>query len=229
MEAPWLTALLQTADALFPTGAYAHSLGLEESIRLGVVHDGVSLRAFLSKQLVPALREQELPYLRFAYQSAEAGDLAALCSLDREIGAWKLPFETRQASAQIGVRRLRSLLVINDAALLHAFAARVEDGFATGHHLIICALQAVAECIPLEAALAAYFYQTLASACTAALKLMRIGQDACQRVLRSALRDAQDAVERSLSVAREDAGWFNPLLEIASMRHERAEERMFIS
>ena len=43
----WLPALLQTSDALFPTGAYAHSLGFEESVRLGIVRDEDSLRAFL--------------------------------------------------------------------------------------------------------------------------------------------------------------------------------------
>ena len=38
-ELPWLPFLLQTADALFPTGAYAHSLGFEEIVRLDVVRD----------------------------------------------------------------------------------------------------------------------------------------------------------------------------------------------
>jgi len=41
--------------------------------------------------------------------------------------------------------------------------------------------------------------------------------------------EAKEAVAASLGVAREDAGCFNPLLEIASMRHERAFERLFIS
>ena len=100
----WLPFLLQTADALFPTGAYAHSLGFEESVRLGIVRDEDSLRAFLIEQIIPAQRQQELPYLRFAF---EAADLDEICAIDREIGAWKLARETREASAQLGVRRLK--------------------------------------------------------------------------------------------------------------------------
>src|SRR4051812_34213231 len=50
----WLPFLLQTADALFPTGAYAHSLGFEESVRLGFVRDEASLRRFLLEQIIPA-------------------------------------------------------------------------------------------------------------------------------------------------------------------------------
>src|SRR6187399_459763 len=105
-ELDWLPWLLQTSDALFPTGAYAHSLGFEESVRLGVVRDAATLRAFLLEQIVPALREQELPYLRFACSVAD--DLAALAQLDHEISAWKLASEAREASAQLGTRRLKA-------------------------------------------------------------------------------------------------------------------------
>ena len=222
----WLPFLLQTADALFPTGAYAHSLGFEEIVRLGIVRDEASLRMFLIEQIIPSQRRQELPYLRFAF---EADGLEELCAIDREISAWKLAREVREASAQLGVRRLKALRTIADGPLLAEFEQAIAGRRASGHHLIVCALQARIENIPLEAALAAYFYQSLAAICAAAMKLIRIGQDGCQRSLRAAAANAQATVRDSLAVARADAGWFNPLLEIASMRHERAEERLFIS
>lgn len=225
-EISWLPFLLQTADALFPTGAYAHSLGFEESVRLGVVRDEASLLAFLQSQIVPAQRRQELPYLRFAF---EAADLGEMCAIDREISAWKLARETREASAQLGVRRLKALRTISDAPLLAEFERAIAARDASGHHLIVCALQGRVANIPLEAALATYFYQSLAAICAAALKLIRIGQDGCQRSLRAAAANAPATIRESLTVAREDAGWFNPLLEIAAMRHERADERLFIS
>ena len=222
----WLPSLLQTADALFPTGAYAHSLGFEESVRLGIVRDEASLLAFLRDQIVPAQRQQELPYLRFAFA---ARDLDEMCAIDREISAWKLARETREASVQLGVRRLKALRTICDAPLLAEFERTIGEGRAGGHHLVVCALQGRVENVPLPAVLAASFYQSLAAVCAAALKLIRIGQDGCQRTLRAALEHAEPTVRASFAVAREDAGWFNPLLEIAAMRHERADERLFIS
>jgi len=224
-----LPFLLQTADALFPTGAYAHSLGFEESVRLGLVRDEESLSAFLREQIVPAQRAQELPYLRFAYTAAMHGDLAGLRRIDLEISAWKLAAETRDASAQLGVRRLQALRGISDAPLLTAFEAIVTSGAARGHHLVVCGLQGAIGKLPLDAVLAAFFYQSLAAVCGAALKLIRIGQSGCQRVLREAAASAEKVLAASLEVRREDAGWFNPLLEIASLRHARAEERLFIS
>jgi urease accessory protein len=222
----WLPFLLQTSDALFPTGAYAHSLGFEEIVRLGLVRDEASLLAFLREQVLPALRQHELPYLRLA---CEAEGLEELCTLDGEISAWKLAREAREASAQLGGRRLKALRTIADTPLLAEFARAIAEGRASGHHLVVCGLQARLERLPSEAALATYAYQALAAICAAALKLIRIGQDGCQRALRTAALEIAPTVAASLAVARADAGWFNPLLEIAAMRHERAEERLFIS
>jgi urease accessory protein len=226
---PWLPFLLQTADALFPTGAYAHSLGFEESVRLGLVKCEDTLGDYLLGQIVPSLQELELPYLSFASAAAAEDDLAELCVLDREIGAWKLAFEVRQASAQLGVRRLKALRLIGETPLLERFAGCVDRGEARGHHLVVYALGGSAGQAPLAALLAAYFYQTLAAVCAAALKLFRIGQDGCQRALRRACLLAGPVLERAPLVPRNEAGWFNPLLEIASMRHEFADERLFIS
>jgi urease accessory protein len=225
----WLPYLLQTSDALFPTGAYAHSLGFEECVRLGLVRDAHGLRTFLLDQVVPAQREQELPYLRFAYENACDGYLAELRRLDVEISAWKLAAESREASAQLGTRRLKALRNVCDKPFLAAFDTLIARGACRGHHLIICGLQGAVENVPLRAVLAAYYYQSLAAICAASMKLIRIGQDGCQRALREAAVLANATLDRSLEVPRGRAGWFNPALEIASLRHARAEERLFIS
>jgi urease accessory protein len=222
----WLPWLLQTSDALFPTGAYAHSLGFEEAVRLGIVKNEATLATFLREQIVPAQQRQELPYLRFAHAAETLDDL---CAIDHEISAWKLAREAREASTQLGGRRLKALRNISDAPLLAAFDQAIQTNRATGHHLVVCALQARVENIPLQAALTTYFYQSLAAICAAAMKLIRIGQDGCQRVLRATCAEAPTIVERSLLIPHKTAGIFNPLLEIASMRHERADERLFIS
>ena len=226
----WLPLLLQTTDAGFPTGAYAHSFGFEEAVRLGLVRDEATLGDFQREHVIPALAEFELPYLRFAWAAVTSHDEPELVALDAEVGAGKLTRETREGSASLGGRRLKALrLLFPDDARLTALAADVAAGTLAGHHVTVCAVGAVAGNVPLRAALLAYFYGSVAAVCTAAPKLLRMGADACQRVLRAANAGAPAAVARSREVSREDAGWFDPLLEIASMRHERAAERLFIS
>ena len=226
----WVSLLLQTSDALFPTGAYAHSLGFEEIVQLGLAHDEETLRQFLDQQAAPALAHFDLPYLRYAFDSAQANNLTTLAALDAEVRAAKLARETRDASARLGARRLKALRVLlpHDPKL-SACADAVRTGRMDGHHVIICGVQAAVAGIPLEAALTAYFYQSIAAIGSAALKLIRIGQDGVQRAVYAANVGAEDAVRISFDIAREDAGWFSPLLEIASMRHEHAHERLFIS
>ncbi|HEX4083670.1 MAG TPA: urease accessory UreF family protein [Chthoniobacteraceae bacterium] len=227
MFTDWLPFVLQTSDPLFPTGAYAHSLGLEEFARLSEAAGGAAgenaLRDFLHRQILPALALQELPYLRFAHAAAHAEELRALADIDREIHAWKIPAEARSASLRLGARRLDILLKTAPTPLLSAIA---ESGM-PGHHITISGAQYAA--VPLEAALMTYLYQTLSGYCVAALKLIRIGQEGCQRLLTGCLGAASQIVRDSLAIERPCAGCFNPLLEIAAMRHETAYERLFIS
>jgi len=225
MSIDWLAFVLQTSDPLFPTGSYAHSFGLEEYVRLSGASDEAALRRFLDLHILPSLTSQELPYLRFAHTFS--GDLPALVTLDHEINAWKIPAELRSASIRLASRRLDILLKTAPTPHRTALARELAAGAMPGHHLTISAVQYAS--IPLEAALTTWLYQTLSSYCVAALKLIRIGQEACQRVLASCLEKAPAVLSDSLKIERPQAGCFNPLLEIASMRHQSANERLFIS
>lgn len=225
--AAWLPVLLQTNDALFPTGAYAHSFGFEELVRMRGIRDEAGLRECADLHVIPALARQELPYLRFAHEALP--DFAEFCAVDREISAWKIARELREASMQIGGRRLAALRAGRPHPLYQQCAAAIRNGELPGHHLSICAVQASVEGFPLQAALVAYAYQSVAGLCSAALKLIRVGQEACQRVLRHALRELPVALEVSNAMTRDHAGCFDPALEIAAMRHEFANERLFIS
>ena len=64
-NAAWVPALLQISDPLFPTGAYAHSMGLEQWAETCNFRDGDDLIVFFAEHAGPALAEWELPYLRY--------------------------------------------------------------------------------------------------------------------------------------------------------------------
>ena len=114
-------------------------------------------------------------------------------------------------------------------ATAEAFVAAVARGEAEGHAAVVCGLQAHRQGVPPEAAMTAYFYGSLSGYCSAALKLIRIGQEGCQAVLSEALALAAPTVAHALTISREEAGWCDPALEIAAARHERAFARLFIS
>lgn len=222
-----LSFLLQTSDAMFPTGAYAHSLGMEEMVRAGHVFDEASLLTFLRHHVIPAAREVDLPLVAEAHRAAAAGDCDSLMAVDQLAGALRPARELRAASLQTGRRRLAMLNSVRPTPLLQTYHAEAQKRPGVGHHVAVWGA-ACAE-LPLTAALTAYHYQTLSCHCAAAPKLLRIGQEAAQRVLTAALADAGSVIEAAAKIIRDDIGWFDPVLDLASMRHEIADERLFIS
>ncbi len=219
----WLPWLLQVNDSAFPSGAYAHSLGLEELVQNGVVNSPDTLETFLHQQIIPALLTFDIPMLGAAHRCSAEGNLKGLLALDQDLEAWKLPAELRSASRQIGSRRLTLIRQLDNSPLSTDYG----QADAPCHHLIVCALEL--HTLPVAAAACAYAQQTIAGYATAAMKLMRLGQERCQAIIRRAVVTLFTRIEQACQLPLDQVGWFNPLLEIASMRHARAAERLFIS
>lgn len=213
--------LLQANDSSYPSGAYAHSFGLEELVESGVVSKPADLERFLEHQILPALLKFDLPVFARAHRAAGRRDLDALVSIDRELDAWRLPFETQEASRRIGSQRLELLATLDDSEFIASF----RNASPRGHHLIVAAIELSS--VPLDHAARAFAYQTIAGLTAASMKLIRIGQTACQTILRRTLDLLGNRIDACLSVPHD--GWFNPLLEIASLRHARSHARLFIS
>ncbi len=224
-----LLFLLQSGDALFPTGAYAHSFGLEGLTEFGVVRDAESLGAYLSQSLIPSVFAADVPLLAAAHAAAGAGEVARLCELDEMAGALKGTRELREASRRTGSQRLAVVEALTPSPLWPVLTAARAAGRWQGHAPVafgvVCAVRGVA----VVDAATAYTYQAAAGAVSAALKLLRLGQNAGQRVLQAALPAIAAGVPAAVARPAEEAGWFAPLVDVASARHETAYTRLFIS
>jgi len=217
---PWLW-LLQANDTAYPSGSYAHSYGLEELVEAGVVKTAGDLEAFLDQQILPALLTFEIPMFARAHAAAVSGDAAELLRLDAELDAWRVPAELRDASRRIGSQRLELLAKLDPQPLVH----ELRGSSPRCHHLVVTALELAS--VPLEQAARAFAFQMIAGLTAASMKLMRIGQTACQQIARRTLATLGGKIDASLHQPAD--GWFNPLIEIASLRHARAHARLFIS
>jgi urease accessory protein len=225
----WVAGLLQTADSFYPTGAYAHSYGLEGLVQSGVVHDRATLRTFLLEYVMPALARTDLPLVAQAW--AAAGNppdwerLRELCFLGAALRGAREP---REAARAIGRQRLDLA-----AALRGGFAAEFNRRATAGDWPAPVCLAAVVEGrtlgAPLEAVLAAMVYTTVAGFITASIKLLRLGQNACQSLLAEVLAQSPGFIATALALDAADIGAFNPWWDIAAARHETADFRLFIS
>lgn len=228
-DVQWLLGLLQASDSLYPTGAYAHSFGLEGLVDAGVVKDRETLRRFVLLSVLPTLRNVELPLASHAWRAFGAEDWAKVGELCALAAALRAPRETRQASIAIGRQRAELLAHIQAAPLAQAYVARAAAAGWPHAAALSTALEARVHGAPLSAVLAATCYAAVAGVIAAAMKVLRLGQNAAQTLLTEALALCPAIVNAAAALPLDEIGWFNPWLDVASARHETAAARLFIS
>lgn len=229
VSAIWISRLLQTTDSFYPTGTYAHSFGLEGLVQAGVIADRASLREFLLGQVLPQLGRTDLPVAARAW--AAAGDppdwdkLRSLCELGAALRGTR---ETRSASGSIGGQRLDFAATLHGGLAIE-FNRHAAAGGWPRPSCVAAAIEGRTLGAPCEAVLASLLYGSLSSLVAAAVKLLRLGQNASHTLLAEVLAAGAAEIDAAPTRPLEELGAFNPWWDIASARHETADFRLFIS
>jgi urease accessory protein len=228
-DAAWICGMLQTGDSFYPTGSYAHSFGLEGLVQAGVVRDRATLHEFIFRSVLPALRQSELPLAAHAWRALGTGDWPKVGEICHLSAALKTSREARTASHNIGRQRAELVASLRDYPLAKTYLAKAETESWPFSPAVSATLEGRSLDAPLVAVLSGVTYATLASVLSAAMKLLRLGQNASQSLLTDALADAPAMIAAAELVPLDEIGWFNPWLDIAAARHEITDARMFIS
>ena len=226
-------AALQLADSFFPSGAYAHSQGLEGMVTRGWVSNADDLEEYLHNLLTCSILPCDGVALLNALRAARDGDLATLTDIDRLLHAMKLPEELRQASCHAGRRILDETAPLLSGATgcpVHGeFRRAVMERETPGTGAVALGVASCAAGIEDQTALLMFCHSFAVGVLGAAQRLLPVTHSEAQNILRSL---HEPVISATMALQHRD--WremtsFAPQTDIASMLHEHDEVRMFAS
>lgn len=219
---------LRFVDSFFPSGGFAFSSGLEAAVKDGAVRDGRDLARYVEELLVHGISKREATAVAVAHQAETTGKLSTALNIDRELDALKIGHESRLASRQMGRQVIKASSEQRlDSRLSHDFRTAIEDGRTPGHFPVSIGLTLAACGWSRQDTVAAYLYQTAQGFVSAAMKLLPVGQQEGQHLLRQWV-----PLIGNLSKAakpQEVLTSWAPVHDIYAMRHARLESRLFRS
>lgn len=215
--------LLQHGDSFFPSGAISFSWGLETLCAEARVHDAESVAGFLESQLRYRWASFDRGALVAAHRAAP--DLEAVGRIDRLVDAQTLAEELRSGSRRSGA----ALLAVHEKLGTPGatdYRGLVRCGAAPGQAAAIQGLVWRGVGLDVAAAEVLSAYTLAVGLLGAALRLGVIGHIDAQRTLQR----VRDVIARLVAHAAPDIQAlhaFTPQSEIAVMRHETADARLF--
>ncbi|KQO57608.1 MULTISPECIES: urease accessory protein UreF [unclassified Methylobacterium] len=223
---------LQQADSAFPSGSFAFSNGIEG---LAALLDGLG-GAELGHAVEAVLRHRWAGSDRVALVLAHraAGDLARLAQIDAAMEAACLPEPMRTGSRRNGGALLAAHTRIGTAGA-DGLQRAVRDGRLLGHLAVMQGALWRSLGLDETAITEIAGYQCATALVTASVRLGLVGAIEAQRILTALMPVlAEIAAQPMQGAARDDRESpdimlvaFTPLIEIATMRHARADLRLF--
>lgn len=229
---------LQQADSFFPGGAVAWSWGLETLIADGRLGAGMPLprrqrgvqrdrsaevSGFVEGQLRHRWAGFDRTFLSAAWHAAS--DIQGLCALDAQVEALTLAEELRLGSRRVGQSLLGVHLAMGTPGA-EAYQRCVLAGDAPGHLAVVQGLLWQRLGMDHEHCQLAAAHGLCTGLVSAAVRLGVMGHLDAQRVLTAIQPLLLDILARPVPDL-EDACGFTPMAEIAVMRHETQELRLF--
>ncbi len=223
--------LLQLMDSSFPVGTFAHSYGLEQSVRDKQVTDATGVEGFVASVLAMQVGTTEARALVRAHEATLDGDFAGASTADRELFATKGTTELRAASTSTGRRLLQEVVAHPEVGspVIAAYLEAVERDEGPGTHAVALGVVGASLGVDATELVAALLFSTANTLHQAAMRLLPVSHRDAQSALHHHRGEIPRLAEDAVTSAEDGYASFSPAQEIASMRHEGATVRFFAS
>jgi urease accessory protein len=225
-----LVSLLQVFDTQFPSGGYAHSLGLEGLVQNGVITSYEDLLSFTQEEVLPCLTHTDLPIFRFTYNSVMDAKYSWIQKMDHLSNATKGTKEMRSSGIRMGRQLARLIQNIwgEDSEFLQHWK-EVDAQLTLYQWTPVLASFCAIKNTDLFQSMTAYSLQVVQSWAQASIKLIALGPTQAQRYVARIGQEISRVVLESEPIEMDKIGYFSSRWDIASSLHENAPSRLFIS
>jgi urease accessory protein len=213
IEAQQLLLLLNWMSPAFPIGSYAYSHGLEWAIDEGLVHDEATTRDWISEIIIRGSGWNDAVIFSNAVRGEDVNELAlALCSSQERFLETTQLGAAFQIAASAFAPRSGEKDVKDEGPLAYPVAAALacKSMSISSHHALLAFLQG--------------FSNALISV---AVRLVPIGQTAGLNIMRDLLPIIAATAERAARSTLDDLGSSAFMSDIAAMKHEMLQPRIF--
>ena len=211
----------QVADSAFPTGAFAHSFGLEAAWQHGEVRDVPELQRFLDASLCQA-GHAALPFVTAAYRAPRQ-----LEQLDALADAFLINPVANRASRVQGRTLAATAARVWPSARTRELSARGTTSCAHLAPLSGAVFAAIG--LSLVSAQRVTLYGVARAVLSAAVRLGLIGSYEAQRLQYACGAQLDEVLDRCGTLGTEDLAQTAPLLDILQAGHDRLYSRLFQS
>lgn len=222
-EEEQILTLLQHGDSFFPSGAVSFSWGLEMLNNDHVITSINEVDNFIENQLIERWGPFERVVLAHTYDHVD--DIEHVISIDNLVECMTLASELREGSKRLGSALLTTYQQLNNP-IAERYLKLSNEGKALGHLPITQALIWSSLGLSRNTVLMLSAYNFCVSVLGAALRLGIVGHIDCQKSL-TTFRQLITEILTWPIPAIEEIHAFTPFADIASMRHEYSETRLF--
>jgi urease accessory protein len=219
MMPPWLA--WQLADSAFPTGAFAHSWGLESAWQQGEVPDGDALLRFLGEAVLQTT-QAAMPLMNEAYARPDRFE-----ELDALADAFLTNVVANRASRIQGRTLVATAARVWPSAELAALAARTRRSCA--HVAPVTGATFSLLGVPVDTAQHLMLFGTVRGVCSAAVRLGIVGAYEAQQLQHACSPLLDEAARRCVGLTMADLAQPAPVLDLLQAAHDQLYSRLFQS
>ena len=225
-----LLEVFQVCDSTFPIGTFNHSFGMENYLSDRRIKKAPEFEIWFKNYFDNQFKYSEGLLILLCMQALKKSDFEKICKYDKVITMSTLAKETRNGTKLIAKQMIRLLKgMYGDIDTVNRYEEEIKEKRCFGSPAIVFAVFAFEKGISIEDAFILYGYSIASTMVQNAVRAIPLGQMEGQVILHNIIERLFSVYEKIKDLDEEYLGASMIGIELAQIRHESQESRLFMS